>query len=193
MRTLSTIAVCVVSALSVVGCGGSPTSPSGTSGNFRMMMKDAPYDDAKAVLVTFTAVEVHRAGGPPTRLNFAGGGSTRTCDLKKLEAAQDLIGTASLETGQYTMIRFEVQSATVYFDNPSSGAPCQPSIEPPAGRSEAAHVASGEMRINRNFDVQANGETTMLVDFDGRQSLTGSVLGRLVLTPVIVVVSVDAR
>jgi len=193
MRVNHTVVVCVLTAFSVAACGGSPTSPSGTSGNFRMMMKDAPYDDAKAVLVTFSSVEVHRAGGPPTRLNFAGSSSTRTCDLKKLENAQDLIGTATLEAGQYAMVRFEVQSATVYFDNPSSGAACQPSIDPPAGRNEAAHVASGEMRINRNFDVQANGETTMLVDFDGRQSLTGSVLGRLVLTPVIVVVSVDVN
>ncbi len=156
-------------------------------------MKDAPYDDAKAVLVTFSSVEVHRTGGAPTTLSFAGGASTRTCDLKKLESSQDLIGTASLDPGQYTMIRFVVQSATAYYDNPSGGSACAPSITPPAGRSEAADVPSGEVRVNRNFEVQANGTTTMVVDFDGRQSLQGSVLGRLVLSPVIVVVSVDAN
>lgn len=193
MRIHHSVAVCVLAALSAVGCGGSPTSPSGTNGNFRLMMKDAPYDDAKAVLVTFSSVEVHRTGGAPMTVAFAGGGGTRTCDLKKLESSQDLIGTASLDAGQYTMIRFVVQSATVYYDNPSVGSACAPSIAPPAGRSESADVPSGEVRINRNFEVQANSTTTMVVDFDGRQSLHGSVLGRLVLSPVIVVVSVNAN
>lgn len=190
MKRLQTAVVCVLTALSVTACGSSPTSPS-SNGNFTMMMRDSPYADAKAVLVTFSSVEVHRTGGPPTTLSFAGGASSRTCDLKKLESQQDLIGTASLDPGQYTMVRLIVSSATIYHDNPSQGSACAPAIAPPAGQSDPMEIPSGEVRLNRTFDVQASGATTMVVDFDGEHSIHATGLGRFLMTPVIAVVSVN--
>ena len=190
MNRLQNAVACAVTALSVAACGGSPTSPS-SRGTFTRMMRDSPYSDAKAVLVTFSSVEVHRSGGPPTTLSFAGGASSRTCDLKKLESQQDLIGTASLDPGNYTMVRLVVSSATIYHDNPSQGSACAPVIAPPAGRSDPMDIPSGEVRLNRNFDVQASGATTMLVDFRGDQSIRETGNGRFLMTPVIVVVSVN--
>lgn len=187
------IGVCVLSILSVIGCGGSPTSPSSTNGNFTLMMRDSPYADAKAVLVTFSSVDVHSAGGAARALAFAGGATTRTCDLKKLETSQDLIGTATLEAGQYTMVRLTVSSAALYFDNPSEGPACAPVITPPAGNSAPLEIPSGVVRLNRGFEVSTSGSTTMLVDFDGDQSIRATGNGRFLMVPVIAVLDVQVQ
>src|SRR5918993_484662 len=84
-------------------CGNSPTGPSGPSGTFNLRITDAPFADAKAVLVTFSEVSAHRADTPESewaRLPFADGGTTRTCDLKKLQSArEDILGIGSLPAG----------------------------------------------------------------------------------------------
>jgi hypothetical protein len=135
-------------------------------------IKDSPYGSAKAVLVTFSEVATHR-DGDWTRLPFPGGGSTRTCDLKKLQNnAQDLLGGGAITPGQYTMIRVIVQSAKIFFDNSaSSPTPCAASIAEPAGASSLMSIPSGEVRLNGTFTLTGNAPTTVLIDFDGESSI----------------------
>jgi hypothetical protein len=87
------LAATVICALGVSGCGGnSPSGPSGPSGSFNLMLKDTPFQDAKSVLVTFSEVTAHRDSDVDfTPVPFAAGATTRTCDLKKLETAQDVL------------------------------------------------------------------------------------------------------
>ncbi|MBI3403693.1 MAG: DUF4382 domain-containing protein [Acidobacteria bacterium] len=63
------------------------------------MLKDSPYSDVKALLVTFSEVSAHASGGDFKTLAFTGGGTTRTCDLKKLTTGQDVLGTGPLAAG----------------------------------------------------------------------------------------------
>jgi hypothetical protein len=158
-----------------------------------MMIKDAPFSDAKALLVTFSEVSAHASGGDWKTLPFAGTPTptTRTCDLKKLETAQDILGTGTIVAGHYTQVRLVVSSAAIYFDNASSGPACATTIDAPAGNFAQVTIPSGEVKLNREFDVPAAGATTMLVDFKGDQSvnLTGS--GTYMMSPVIAVVSVQ--
>jgi hypothetical protein len=187
----------VVSGLSTAyACGDSvesPTAPSSRPSTLNLMITDTPFSDARAVLVTFSDVTVHRSGvsGGQERLPFAGGATSRTCDLKKLTNAQDVLGTGTLPPGHYTQVRIVVSSAVLYFDNAADGAPCAATIAPPAGRSASIQIPSGEVRLNREFSVSDSGATTMLVDFDGDRSihLTGN--DRYMLSPVINVVSVQ--
>jgi hypothetical protein len=173
-----------------MACSGSSTSPSSAS-VFHMMIKDAPFSDAKALLVTFSEVSAHASGGDWKALPFSGGATTRTCDLKKLETSQDILGTGPMAPGHYTQVRLVVTSAAIYFDNPSSGSACAATIAAPAGRNFTVDIPSGEVKLNREFDVPEAGATTMLVDFKGDQSvnLTGS--GTYKMSPVIAVVSVQ--
>ena len=175
-----------------MACSGSSTSPSGAS-VLHMMIKDAPFSDAKALLVTFSEVSAHASGGDWKTLPFAGtpAPTTRTCDLKKLETSQDILGTGSIAPGHYTQVRLVVSGAAIYFDNPSTGPACATNIPVPAGRAVAVNISSGEVKLNREFDVPEAGATTMLVDFKGDQSvnLTGS--GTYQMSPVIAVVSVQ--
>src|SRR5262249_13382076 len=68
---------------------------------------------------------------------------------------------------------------------------CAPSISAPSGQNAALDIPSGEVRLNRSFDVPASGTTTMVLDFNGDQSIRQMGNGRFSMTPVITVVSVQ--
>ena len=177
----------LVSILSVIACSNSPTSPDG-SGNFRLMLKDSPFSEAESVLVTFTGVSAHRDGeGGFTTISSG----ARTCDLKKLETSQDVLGVGTIPPGHYTQIRLIVSSAVIYFDNDAAGPACASSIAAPSGRSSTVQIPSGEIKLNREFDVPASGATTMLLDFDGDRSIRETGNGRFMMAPVVAVVRVE--
>jgi hypothetical protein len=180
--------------LFALACGsGSPTGPSGTSGTFNMMIKDTPFADAKAVLVTFSDVSVHKDGESEsswTKLAFSGG-TTRTCDLKKLQTATDVLGVGTLAAGHYTQVRLTVSSAMLYFDNASSGSACAATIAAPGGAGASLTIPSGEVKLNREFTVAASAATTMTIDFDGDRSIHQTGSGTYMMSPVIAVVSVQ--
>jgi hypothetical protein len=175
------------SALGTLACGDSPTSPSGA--NFRVMLTDGPFSDAKSVLVTFSEITVHRRGeGNFTPLTLEGG--QRMCDLKKLQNAQEVLGVGTLAAGHYTQVRLVVSDATIHFDNAAVGNACAPAIGAPEGNKAPVEIPSGEIRLNREFDVPATGMTTMLLDFDGDRSIVQTGNGRYLMTPVVAVASV---
>jgi hypothetical protein len=188
-RTL--LAAFVVVAAVAAACGDSPSSPTGRAGSLRLMMTDSPFSDAKAVLVTFSEVSVHRSDGDGwTRLPFADGAALRTCDLKKLESAEDVLGVGDLEPGRYTQIRLTVSSARLHFDNAAAGGACASVIAPPAGRDAQLEIPSGEVKLNREFEITSTEARTILLDFDGDRSIRETGNGRYMMSPVIGVVSV---
>ena len=145
------------------------------------------------MLVTFSEVSAHRSDQPDNgwaKLPFADGGGTRTCDLKKLQAAQDILGAGPLTVGHYTQVRLMVSTAALYFDNAAAGAACAAAIAAPAGRTAPLEIPSGEVKLNREFDI-AGATTTMLLDFDGDKSIRETGNGRFMMSPVISVVSVQ--
>jgi hypothetical protein len=184
----------VVLVLVATGCSSSSTSPSSTTpSSLNVMLTDSPFSDGKALLVTFSEVSAHATGGAFATLPFANNATSRTCDLKKLtNGAQDVLGTAPLTAGHYTQVRLVVSSATIYFDNPSSGtSACATTIAAPAGSSASVNVPSGMVILNREFDVTSTGATSMLLDFNGDQSVIATGNGQYMMTPVISVVSVQ--
>ncbi|MGH9349521.1 MAG: DUF4382 domain-containing protein, partial [Vicinamibacterales bacterium] len=126
--------------------GGSPASGTTTGmATLNLMLKDTPFEDARSMLVTFSEVTAHRSGGPFTTLPFADGATSRTCDLKQLTDAQDILGTGPLAAGHYTQLRLVVSGAALYFDNAAPEPACAPTIAAPAGRSAPVEIPSGEV------------------------------------------------
>ena len=159
-----------------------------------MKLTDGPFSDAQSVLVTFSSVSAHRSGSAFSTIPFAGGATSRTCDLKKLEnGAEDILGTEGVPAGDYTQVRLLVASAVLYFDSPSVGPACAPSIPVPAGRNASVTIPSGDIRLNRPFTLTANTATTILLDFDGDRSIRETSAGVYSMTPVVTVVSVQQQ
>src|SRR6187431_3214013 len=158
---------------------GSGTGPSG-SGTLRMTLKDGPFSDAKALLVTVSQVEVHKSDTPDGAwIKIVG---EKTCDLKRLETAQAALGAQPLDSGHYTQVRLQVISAVVYFENETTGDPC--AVTPPAGRSANVTIPSGEVKLIRGFDVPEGDTKTMLLDFDGDKSVHMTSNGQYMMSPV---------
>jgi hypothetical protein len=155
-----------------------------------MTIKDGPFSDAKALLVTFSEVAVHKSDTPDgtwTRLPITG-----TCDLKQLETAVEPLGAGTLTSGHYTQIRLVVSSAVVYFDNGTDPAGNACAITtPPGGAKADVTIPSGEVKLNRPFEVPEGGATTVLIDFDGDKSVHMTSSGQYTMSPVISVVSVQ--
>jgi hypothetical protein len=192
MRLVTAVALAAALAVAAA-CGSSPSSPS-TGGTLNIALKDSPFSDAKSLLVTFSEVDAHKSDqtdGQWTTLPFAGGASTRTCDLKKLQASQDILGTGPLAAGQYTQIRLIVSSATIYFDNAAAGNACDATIAPPSGANVSVTIPSGEVKLVQQFTVPTTGATTILLDFDGDQSIQQQGNGAYSMKPVIKVAGVS--
>ncbi len=190
----------------VIACGGttttnptSATNPTGATnttalggtGTFRVLVKDTPFSDAKAVLVTFSEVSVHMSGGGWKTLTFADGATSRTCDLKKLQAATDILGSTALDPGHYTQVRLIVSSAALYFQNASTGDACAATIVEPLGDKADLDIPSGQVILNHPWDLAASATVTMTVDFDGDKSIIQTGNGKYKMQPVIGVVSVQ--
>jgi len=197
MRISAAFTIALGLSLSALACSGSPTDPS-RSGNLRLMITDAPFDDASALHVTFTEVKAHREDGAGGWLTvpFAGSpaATTRTCNLKKLDGPFDILGAASLDAGQYTQIRLVVDSAQIYFGGTATGEPaCAATLAAPGGsgvRSETLEIPSGEVKLIHPFALTSNGTTTIELDFDGGQSVNQTGNGRYRMTPVIKILAV---
>lgn len=197
MRLTIALSVALGASVAVVACG-SPSGPSG-SGNLRVMITDAPFEDASAVHVTFSEVKAHRADGEGGWITvpFAGtpAATTRTCNLKKLDGPQDILGIASLEPGTYTQLRLVVSSATIYFGgSPTGEAACLTTLAPPTGTtSHAMEIPSGEVKLNRPFELMSNSTTTIELDFDGPKSINQTGNGIYKMSPVIGIKTVNTQ
>jgi hypothetical protein len=176
----------------VVLVGASCSGPSGQTGSLTVNLKDGPYADARAMLVTFSGVSAHHADEEWQTLTFAGSVPTLTCDLKRLVNVFDVLGTGQLLAGHYTQIRVVVQSAALYSSpTPETAAPCAQTMTPPDGLIGALEIPSGEVKLNRQFTIPEGGATKILLDFDGDRSVNAMGNGRFSMTPVISIVSVE--
>ena len=167
---------------------GSGTGPSG-SGTLRMTLKDSPFSDATALLVTFTDVSVHQADTPDGTWTKVTTG-TRTCDLTRLKDAQDILGITTLDAGHYTQIRLLVATAAISFTEKTSGDTCAASFTL-AAPTVSVTIPSGEVKLNREFDILPNATTSILLDFDGERSLREMGNGSYSMSPVISIVTVQ--
>lgn len=195
MRHMIPFACVVALATSACGDSNSPSNPSAGTGTLNLRLTDSPFTDAKAVLVTFSEVSAHPDSGDWATLTFADAAAkTRTCDLKKLQGPTDILGTGPLAAGQYTQIRLVVSSAAIYFDNgtdPAAPACVTTTATEPAGKKATVTIPSGEVKLNRGFEVPANGATTIEVDFDGDKSIRETGNGTYMMSPVIAIKSVQ--
>lgn len=149
------IAFLAVVAVVAAGCVG------GGQGTVGIAVTDAPTDDYSSVNVTFSRGAIHRSGGDN---NTTAGwitivNSTRTVDLLALHKNDTIeaLGFAQVEAGQYQQIRLYVDSVVA--------------TEKANGTKVTMTVPSGVLRTSKSFEVQAGGNTTLVLEFDLDKSI----------------------
>jgi hypothetical protein len=172
------------------GGGSGIPGNTGSTGTLTVNLTDSPFRDAKAVLVTFSEVQAHHSTSGWVTIPFTTGAS-RTCDLKSLVGPQDVLGTGSLPSGHYTQIRLVVTQSALYFQNSPGGPACSSFMLAPSGRSAPLEISSGEIKLNREFDLAAGGGKSILLDFDGDRSIHQTGNDSYRMNPVITIVSVQ--
>lgn len=154
-----------------LGCG-SGTSGTGT---LAVMLTDAPSDSVKSIFVTIDSVTAHsdQAGW----VNVFQG--PLTVDLLTLQSTSMKLGQVTLPGGTVSQVRFVLTDNGPQYVVLDDGS--QAPLRVPSG-SESG------LKLNGPFTVSACNKHTLVIDFDGKNSIayhqTGSDLG-WILRPVI--------
>jgi hypothetical protein len=188
MRLLTAVLVGPL-ALAATACGDSPTSPS-SDGRFVLRLSASTYSAAPAVLVTFTRVRALSSSGSAMDVPLPGGAAQFTCDLRRLQASDGEIAVGTLPPGDYGEVRLQIQSATLYLDNPSDTA-CAANFRVPSGRAVSMSVTPNEVSLNRTFRLEAGTDTAMRIALNSEQTIRAGGGGTFTFQPVLTILSVS--
>jgi len=170
--------VCALSALSfaalgLVACGGGGGgTPTTGSGAVTLNLTDAPIDGASEVVVAFSGIELHQAGGSTITIDFS---SPKSIDLIKLQKGVTgaLTQDSAVPAGNYDWMRLKVLAT-----KDSQG---QSYIKLLTGQQYPLWIPSGAetgLKLVRSFTVAQGSTTQLVIDFDLRKSITAPPLNR---------------
>lgn len=155
---------CALALAALAGCGsgGGDSSGPGT-GTLRLGLTDAPVDQADAVVVQFTGVELKPKGEAAFSRDFA---TPKTLDVLALQGTTRalLLDGETVPAGEYEWMRLKVNADPAVRDSyvTIGGQECEMRI--PSG-SETG------LKLVRGFTVAAGTLTDFTIDFDLRKSV----------------------
>ena len=168
------------------GIDGTGYSAGNDSGYASFYVTDAPIDEAKQVIVAFTAIEVISVDGAVTIFEFP---EEKKIDLLQLQgtASETLLNNIELAVGEYQSIRLQV--------NAKQDDIYDSWIEMNDGTQFELNIPSGDqsgLKINHHFSISKDESLSFTIDFDLRKSLSLNENKQLVnLRPVLRIVSND--
>lgn len=149
----------------LAGCGGGGDDSSG-EGRMRLSVTDAPVDDAASVVVQFSGVAFKREGDAAEVVRNLSP-SPRQLDLLEYQEGRAalLLDNVTLPAGRYEWIRLIVDNETNVRDSYivlNTGEECE--LRVPSG-------AESGLKLNRGFELPADGSAALTIDFDLRKSI----------------------
>src|SRR5487761_92723 len=148
---------------SFFGLGGSSTSGSGT---MQLNMIDPPNVPSYvvAVYVNYSSIQVHEAnaGNQSGWYNVTSSG---TINLMKIVSSSTMLGSASLPSGTYNIVRFNITSAVVTV-NSTSGTLQNFTASVPSGMVQSV--------ITGGVNVKGGATSALLVDISPRVTYGGN-------------------
>lgn len=162
MTTSKALVVTAAVAL-LAACGGGGDGDKSQTGRLKLSITDAPMDDVDEVWVKFSAVEFKPEGGAPVLNPLAPAQSLNLLEFQNGRAAV-LVNDVVLPAGRYEWIRLVVDNVPSVRDSyvMANGAECELIV--PSG-------AESGLKMNRGFELIADGSVALTVDFDLRKSL----------------------
>lgn len=143
-----------------------------TAGKLTLSITDAPIDmtNVTGVYLTITEIQIHKSGNKwMTFEEFEGPQVFNILELTEGESA--LLGSFTLDAGNYTQIRFFVDAPELGDANPSNpGCYIQFDDESTKPLFVPSGSSSGWKAIGA-FKVPSNGEVAITADFDARKSV----------------------
>ena len=187
------LSVGVMASLLLAGCaplepGGPPTPPSppttgepAATGTIEVRVTDAPrQDEVTSILVTVSAVEVHKAAVEQEQQQVQEGegewltldiiAEANPFDLLKIKGVEEVLAVDEMAAGKYTQIRLTIDRVEVALGG---------------GEPEEAKLPSGELKIVHPFDVVEGETTVLLLDFDAEKSVTVAGKDNIIVKPVV--------
>lgn len=148
----------------LTGCGGG--GDSGGEGRIKVSVTDAPIDDAASVVVQFSGVAFKREGEAAEIVRNLSP-SARQLDLLEYQEGRAalLLDNVTLPAGRYEWIRLIVDNEINVRDSYivlTSGQECE--LRVPSG-------AESGLKLNRGFELPADGSAALTIDFDLRKSV----------------------
>src|SRR3989344_826650 len=167
MKSHYFIALFLLSVL-IDGCT-QPQPPAGGTGTLVLKITDAMTDlQIEKLEITVSSIQVHKAGEDDANWTTIVEGP-ETFDLIAIKNVQQLLGSKTLESGKYTQIRLNVDSASGIID----------------GNSVELTIPSKTIKLVNEFDINADESTTLILDFDAQQSVNETGNGEFKFQPVI--------
>lgn len=132
------------------------------TGTLSVAITDAPVDDAEAVVVQFTGIEIQGVGGRQS-FDFD---TAQTIDLLQLtgDESLELLPETELEAGEYQWMRLKVNAERGVTDSYIDIDGARYSLFVPSGSQTG-------LKLNRPFVIAAGGQTDLTIDFDLRKSV----------------------
>lgn len=171
MKKIGIIFACmlVISASFFTGCVTTE------KGMLTLKITDAPGDlNISKALVTISYVEVHMGSGGNnssaewiTVVN-----ESQQFDLIQLENVTDVLGNSTLDVGIYTQIRLHISEALVTID----------------GEQYDLEIPSKTVKLVNQFIIQPGVTTTLILDFDIKDSVHKTGSDKYILQPTIKVI-----
>jgi hypothetical protein len=148
----------------LAGCGGGGSGSSGGTGQLTLGITDAPVDDAAAVVVRFTAIELKPESGDAFTINLD---PAVSLDLLTLAggSSRELLSRRSVPAGRYQWIRLVIEEG----QNQASSY-----IDLDNGNRYPLFVPSGSesgLKLIRGFTVAEGSASDFTIDFDLRKSV----------------------
>ena len=167
MRSLARL--CALGALffalpGIPGCGGG--GEGSAPGSISINLTDAPVDGASEVVIVFSGIELHQAGGATTTIDFS---SPKSIDLIKLQGGvtSALTEGSAVPAGDYDWMRLKVLA--------TKNSQGESYIKLLTGEQFPLWIPSGAetgLKLVRPFTVAQGSLTRLVIDFDLRKSIT---------------------
>jgi hypothetical protein len=146
------------------GCGGGDDGSGPAMGKLTLGITDAPVDDATAVVVRFTAIELKPEGQEAFTIDLS---PAQSIDLLALAggSSRALLEERSVPAGNYQWLRLLIEADA---SQPGSH------IDLENGSRYPLVVPSGSesgLKLNRGFTVAAGSISNFTIDFDLRKSV----------------------
>jgi len=172
----SKLSVLLLTSLLLAGCSGDGPDLSTNTASLTLTITDAPIDEANAVWIKFTGIELKPESDNPFSINF------NTPQLINLMALQGsdfafLLENKGISSGTYNWMRLKLDAQSDAMDS---------YIELSNGNQYPLYIPSGNeigLKLNQSFTIPHNGNLDLTIDFDLRKSIVAQQSGNYILKP----------